>query len=119
MSTEFLLQSNLAANSFNDLMTDADTGESQLRFITRPSRVTVAIDATAVGIVMEIQSGGRTVVPRSTLDAGGTTGVFPNIREKAFSFMAAAGEKLRIGLTETAGTATTDVNCTIDVTPIA
>ena len=119
MATEFLMQSNLAANSFNDLMTDADEGESQLRFVTRPSRVTVAIEATAVGVVLEIQSGGRTVVPRSTLDAGGTTGVFPNIREKAFVFHAAGGEKLRFALTETAGAATTDVMAVVDVTPIA
>jgi len=119
MATEFLMQSNLAANSFNDLMTDADTGESQLRFITRPSRITVAIVASAVGVVLDIQAGGRTVVPRSTLEAGGTTGVFPNIQQKAFSFLAAGGEKLRIALTEIAGTATTDVMATVDVTPIA
>lgn len=119
MATEYLMLENLVANSFNDLMTDADTGESQLRFVTRPSRVTIAIEADAVGIVMEIQSGGRTVVPRSTLDAGGTVGVFPNIREKAFTFPAAAGEKLRIALTEEAGTATTDVMAMVDVTPLA
>lgn len=119
MATEFLMQTDLAANSFNDLMTDADTGESQLRFITRPSRVTMAIVASAVGITLEIQSGGRTVVPRSTLEAGGTTGVFPNLSDKAFSFMAAAGEKLRVAISEIAGTATTDVMATIDVTAVA
>lgn len=119
MSTEFLMQSNLAANSYNDLMVDADTGESQLRFVGRPSKVTIAIEASAVGIVLDIQSGARTVVPRSTLDAGGTTGEFPNIREKAFSFFAAGGEKLRIGLLETTGGAAIDVMATLDVTPIA
>lgn len=118
MATEFLMQQNLAANSFNDLMTDADTGESQLRFINRPSRITLAIVASAVGVVFEVQAGARTVVPRSTLEAGGTTGVFPNLSEKAFQFLAAAGEKLRIALTETAGVATTDVMATLDVSPL-
>lgn len=119
MATEFLMQTDLAANSFNDLMVDADTGESQLRFITRPSRVTMAIVASAVGVTLEISSGGRTVVPRSTLEAGGTTGTFPNLSDKAFSFMAAAGEKLRVAVSEIAGTATTDVMATIDVTAVA
>ena len=116
---EYLMQSNLAANSTNDLMTDADTGEAQSRFVQRPARVTVAIEANAVGVELEIYSGARTVVPRSTLDAGGTTGVFPNINEKSFQFFAAAGEKLRFVLRETAGAATTDVMAAVSVQPIA
>lgn len=116
---EYLMQSNLAANSTNDLMTDADTGEAQSRFIGRPSKVTMAIVASAVGVELEIFSGPRVIVPRSTLEAGGTTGVYPNLNEKAFSFPAASGEKLRVILREVAGTATTDVMAAIDVTPIA
>jgi hypothetical protein len=116
---EYLMQSDLAINSVNDLMTDADTGEAQARFVTRPSRVTVAIEADAVGVELEIFAGARTAVPRSTLDAGGTVGVFPNINEKAFSFFAASGEKLRFIMRETAGVATTDVMAAVSVDPIA
>ena len=115
---EYLMQSNLAANSTNDLMTDADTGEAQSRFVTRPSRVQVAIEASAVGVELEIYSGARTVVARSSLDAGGTTGVFPNINEKSFTFFAAAGEKLRFVLREIAAAATTDVMAAVSVQPI-
>lgn len=118
MATEFLLLSNLGANATQDMMVNADTGEADARFIQFPSEVTVAIEASAVGVQLNITSGGRTIVERSTLGAGGTTGVFPNINEQAFQFLAAAGDKLRMTVTETAGVATTDVMATVDVTPI-
>jgi len=114
----FLLESNLAANSTNDLMVDADTGESDLRFIGRPSRVTLAIDASAVGVELEISLSGRVVVPRSTLAAGGTTGVFPNVDQIGFGFFAAAGDILKVTLREVAGTATTDVMGSLSIVPI-
>jgi len=118
MATEFLLLSNLAANATVDLMTGADTGEADARFIQFASQVTVAIEASAVGIQLNITSGGRTIVERSTLGAGGTTGVFPNVNEQAFQFLAAAGDKLRMPVTEIAGVATTDVMATVDIEPI-
>lgn len=116
---EFLMDSNIAANAVDDLMLDADTGPTNTRFISRPSRVTLAIVANAVGIELTVFSGARTVVPRSTLDSSGTTGQFPNINEKAFSFLAAGGEIISVQLRETAGVATTDVMAALDVTPIA
>lgn len=119
MATEFLMVSNVAASSVEDLMLDADTGASNTRFIRRPSQVTLAIVANAVGIELTIFSGDRTVVPRSTLDSSGTTGQFPNVNEKAFSFFAAAGEILQVELRETAAVATTDVMAALDVTAIA
>lgn len=115
---EFLQVSNVAANGVVDIFRDADTGEADARFIGRPSQVTIAIEASAVGMELELKSGGRTIVDRSTLDAGGTTGVFPNINEKAFTFMAAAGDKLIGRVRETAGTATTDVMASVSVDPI-
>lgn len=118
MATEFLLLSNLTANSTVDLMTGADTGEADARFIQFASQVTVAIEASAVGIQLNITSGGRTIVERSTLGAGGTTGVFPNINEQAFQFLAAAGDKLRMPVTEIAGVMTTDVMATVDIEPL-
>lgn len=114
----FLELDNLAANAVADLMVDALTGESDLRFVHRPSKVTAAIVADAVGIELQIFSGARTIVPRSTLEAGGTVGVFPNLNEKAFSFLAAQGEILRFVIREIAGVATTDVMLTLDVEPV-
>lgn len=116
---QYLMQSNLAANSINDLMTDADTGASNARFIKRPSRVTMAIQANAAGIELQVLAGEREVVGRSTLDLGGTTGEYPNINEKGFSFYAATGEILSVVLRETAGVATTDVMMAFDVQPVA
>jgi len=116
---EFLQVSNIPANAVRDMMRDSDTGEADSRFIQRPSQVTIAIQANAVGIELEIKTGGRTEVERSTLDAGGTLGVFPNINEKAFQFFAAAGDKLIMRVRETAGAATTDIMASVDVTAVA
>lgn len=115
---EFLEIDNIPANAVRDLMVDALTGEAQVRFIQRPSKVTAAIVADAVGVELQIFAGARTIVPRSTLEAGGTVGVFPNLDQKAFAFLAADGEILRFILREIAGVATTDVMLTVDVEPV-
>lgn len=118
MSIEFLEVDNIPANAVRDLMIDAVTGEADSRFIEEASEVTLAILANAVGIELSITSGKRVIVARSTLDASGTTGQFPNINEKAFSWLAAAGEKTRIQLRELTGVATTDVMGAISVEPL-
>lgn len=118
MATEYLMVSNIPANAVRDIMVNADTGEAESRFIGRPSKVTFACVASAVGIELEVRSGERTVVPRSTLEAGGTTGVYPNLDQKAVSFFAAAGEKLKFQIRETAAVATTDIMLAIDVEPL-
>lgn len=115
---EYLLYQNIAANGTVDLMTDATTGEAQTRQVQRPSRCSLAIEADAVGLELEIYSGARSIVPRSTLSAGGTDSVFPNLNEKTITWFSAAGEKLRIICREIAGTATTDVMGVISVDPI-
>lgn len=119
MAIEYLQLTNIPANGVRDMMVNADTGESDSRFIGRPSVVTYAIVANAVGCELEVFSGARQVVNRSTLEAGGTTGVFPNLNEKAVTFRAAAGEKLRFRIRETTGVATTDIMLAISVEPIA
>ena len=115
---EFLEIDNIPANAVRDLMVDALTGEAQSRFVERPSKITTALLADAVGVELQIFSGSRTIVPRSTLDAAGTLGQFPNLDQKAFSFLAAGGEILRFILREISGVATTDVMCTVDVEPL-
>jgi len=118
MQTTFLMLSNIAANGTSDLMVSADTGESDARFIGMNSIVSVAINASAVGVELQISLSGRVVVPRSTLAAGGTTGVFPNVADFSFEFPAAGGEILKVELREIAGTATTDIMGTITVAPL-
>lgn len=118
MATEYLMVSNIPANAVRDIMVNADTGEAESRFVGRPSKVTFACVANAVGIELEVRSGERTVVPRSTLEAGGTTGVYPNLDQKAVSFFAAAGEKLKFQIRETAAVATTDIMLAIDTEPL-
>jgi len=116
--TLFQQITNLGANAVGDLMEDSITGAAPARFINRPSRVTVAIVANATQVELTIISGTRTIVPRSTLNAGGTTGVFPNVNEIGFSFFAAAGEQLQILVRETGGVATTDIMASVDISPV-
>lgn len=116
---EFILLSNLGANAVADMMLDGDTGATNLRFLSRPSRITVAIEANAVGVEIQIRVGQRTVVGRSSLDAGGTTGVFPNLDQKAFTFFGAISEIIEVEVREIAAVATTDIMLTISVQPVA
>jgi len=118
MQTTYLMLQNLAANGTADLMVNADTGESDARFIGMNSIVSLAINADAVGIELQVSLSGRVVVPRSTLPAGGTLGVFPNVADFAFEFAAAAGEILKVELREIAAVATTDIMGTITVAPL-
>jgi len=106
---EYLMVSNIPALGTRDMFKDADTGESDMRFITEDGMLTIAIVASAVGIVWSLQSQYRNITQSSTLEAGGTTGSFPNNREKGFAFPVYAGEKLRLSLRDTANVATTDV----------
>ncbi len=115
---EALMVQNIPANAVRDIFVDADTGESQVRFIDRPSRVSIAILADAVGVELTILAGNRTVVARSTLDSSGTLGQFPNLDQKAIAFFAAGGEILRGRLREIAGVATTDVMATVQAEPL-
>jgi hypothetical protein len=114
---KWLTITNIAAGARVDFMTDADQGATNLRFIQQPSIVTFAINATAVGCVYEVYSGGRRAVERSAVEAGGTAGVFPNLDQKAQQFAAAAGEILEFAVTGDAS-GTTDLNMAISVEPI-
>lgn len=119
MASTFLTITNQAANSVLDFMLNADQGAQNLRFVSRPSKVTYAIDATAITAEIEVFSGGRTVQERSSVDGSGTLGTVPNLQQKAQSFLAAAGDILQFRTRETGGVATTDLNCFVSVDPIA
>ncbi len=118
MASAFLTLTALAANAVADMMRDSNEGAPQLRFIRRPSKVTYAMDANAIGVEVEVFSGSRVVQERSNIDGGGTQGVVPNLQQKAQSFLAAAGEELSFRVRETAGVATSDLQLFVDVTPI-
>lgn len=116
---KWLTLTNLPANAIRDLMLDADQGATNLRFISFPSQVTFALNATAVGVEYEVYSGGRRVIERSAIEAGATAGVFPNLDQKGQTFYAAAGDILEFKVRETTGVATTDINMAISVEPVS
>ena len=111
---ENILLSNLAANAIADMLVDADAGESDQRFVGRDGVMQYAIVANAVGIQLTIRSQHRTIAPRQVVEAGGTTGVFPNMTEKGVTADVFAGEKLVFEVRETAGVATTDIMLSLD-----
>jgi len=110
----FLLNSNIPANTLEDMMIDSDTGEVPERYITGPAVITYALEADAVGVTYQIIVGGKRYVDRSTVDAGGTLGVAPNLDSKATSFECDGGT-LQVLVAEEAGTATTDLMLTIEI----
>ena len=94
-----------------DFMLDADQGPQNVRFIGGGgAAVTFAMDATAVGLELEVFSSKRTVVERSAVDAGGTIGVPPKMNEQAVSFAAFPGEILQFRVRDTVGAGTIDAN---------
>lgn len=114
MAAENILLSNLAALSTADLLVDGDQGESDRRWIQADGNMVYACVANAVGIVLTVRSQHRIIAPRQTLEAGGTTGVFPNIQDKAVVVPVYAGEKITFEVRETANVATTDIMLSID-----
>lgn len=114
MAAEFIMLSNLAALATADMMVDGDQGESDRRFVAQDGMATYAIHASAVGIVLAIRSQYRTIAPRQTVEAGATTGVFPNLEQKGIVVPVFAGEKLIFEVRETANVATTDIMLAID-----
>jgi hypothetical protein len=104
-----LMVSNIPALGTRDMFRDADTGESDLRFITDDGILAFTIVANAVGIVWQLTSQFRNITELSTLEAGGTTGVYASIADRGQEYDVYAGEKLRLTLRDTANVATTDV----------
>jgi hypothetical protein len=119
MASALVTLTNLAANAVSDILVNGDQGEQTIRFITRPSRVTYALEATAATAELEVKSGQRSVQDRSAVDSSGTLGVMPNMQQKGQAFLAAAGEQLQFRVRETGGVATTDFTLFVDVQPIA
>ena len=119
MALSYLQITNITASSTQDMLLNAVQGASELRKIVRPSRVTMAIVATAADIELEVKAGLRTVVGRSQCPSGGTISVFPNLQDQAFSFFAASFEDIQVLVRENSAAGTTDIMLTFSVDPIA
>lgn len=104
-----LMVSNIPALGTRDIFRDADTGESDMRFIQDDGILAFTLVANAVGIVWQLTSQYRNITELSTLEAGGTTGIYASIADKGQEYDVYAGEKLRGTLRDTANVATTDV----------
>jgi hypothetical protein len=98
--------SSLAANQlgFNPL------SGWQYEYLPWPATIILLVRTTAVGINMTMYSGSETIQERSPVQAGGTAGVTPTEFTTApLSFLAAAGDRLKLLLDNTtAGALTVD-----------
>jgi hypothetical protein len=118
MALEHLQISLIPANAVRDMFKDADTGEADARFVMRPSQCSLAIWGTGK-FEWSLFSQDRTIVQRSTGDTSApAAGNFPKLNERAFTFPAAALDKLRLTVRETGGVATTNIMAVIDITPM-
>lgn len=119
MALEQLQISAIPALAVRDMFRDADSGEADARFVMRPSQCSLAIWATGA-FEWSLFAGERTIVQRSSGDRSAPgTGQFPKLNERAFNFMAASMDKLRLTVRETGNVATTNIMAVIDITPIA
>lgn len=109
VKTAQLMVSNIPALGTRDLFRDADTGEADMRFIPDDGILAFTVVANAVGIVWQLLSQFRNITELSTLEAGGTTGIYASIADKGQEYDVYAGEKMRFSLRDTANVATTDV----------
>lgn len=82
----------------------------QYEYLPWPAQVILLQRATAVGINQTIYSGSETIQERSPVQAGGTAGTTPSeLNTPATSWIAAAGDRLKVILDNTtAGAVTVD-----------
>jgi len=80
----------------------------QYEYLPWPATIILLVRTTAVGINMTMYSGSETIQERSPVQAGGTAGVTPTEFTTApLSFLAAAGDRLKLLLDNTTGGALT------------
>ena len=82
----------------------------QYEYLPWPASIILLVRTTAVGINMTMYSGSETIQERSPVQSGGTAGVTPTEFTTApLSFLAAAGDRLKLLLDNTtAGALTVD-----------
>lgn len=82
----------------------------QYEYLPWPAQVIVLMRATAIGINGTVYSGSETIQERAPVQAGGTAGTTPSeLNTPAVSWLAAAGDRLKLVLDNTtAGAVTVD-----------
>jgi hypothetical protein len=76
----------------------------QYEYLPWPAQVIILLRSTTAGNRMTVYSGSETILERSPVQAGGTIGVTPSeLNTPAISFMAAAGDRLKLVLDEVLG----------------
>jgi hypothetical protein len=77
----------------------------QYEFLPWPAQVIVLLRATDVNERVTVYSGSETIQERSPVQAGGTAGVTPSeLNTPAISWIAAAGDRLKIVIDNVAAT---------------
>lgn len=82
----------------------------QYEYLPWPGQIILLMRATAVGINSTVYSGSETIQERAPVQAGGTAGTTPSeLNTAAVSWIAAAGDRLKVLLDNTtAGAVTVD-----------
>lgn len=82
----------------------------QYEYLPWPAQVILLTRSSATGVVMTVYSGSETIEEAGPVQAGGTAGVTPSeLNTPATSFLAAAGDRLKLKIDNTtAGTPTVD-----------
>jgi hypothetical protein len=92
----------------------------QYEYLPWPAQVIILLRTTAAAgkVLFTVYSGSETIQERAPMQVGGTAGVTPSeLNTPAISFQAAAGDRLKISIDETAG-ATPTVDGIIIVNPL-
>jgi len=95
--------------SFSTLFTANQLGVNpisgwQYEYLPWPAQIILLVRSTTTGSRITVYSGSETIVERSPVQAGGTIGVTPSeLNTPAISFLAAAGDRLKVVLDEVSG----------------
>lgn len=80
----------------------------QYEYLPWPAQVILLLRTTAVGLVCTVYSGSETIEEAGPIQSGGTAGVTPSeLNTPATSFLAAAGDRLKLKIDNTTGGALT------------
>lgn len=76
----------------------------QYEYVPWPAQVILLIRSTTTGNRITVFSGSETIQERTPVQAGGTAGTTPSeLNTPAISFLAAAGDRLKLVIDEVAG----------------
>jgi len=106
---------NLGANATSEPLTGW-----QFEYLPWPALVEIGMqhDGAANSIEATVTTGSDTLMEESPVNAGATDGVFPTDEQLDLVDEAAAGDRLKIRLRETAAAATTDIMIRVKLTPL-